>query len=217
MTRFIFVRHGETPSSFERRFAGSTDVPLTDEGREQAALLARRLRPVRVDVMYCSPLGRCLQTAEAITHETGRKATVEQDIRECSFGDWENLTLTEVLSQWPDGMRHWLSDESVCPPSGESWAELGVRVERWFEQASERYAGRTVLAVTHGGPIIWLGRHLTAAPREAMGVFMVDTASVSVVQITDGRRRIVTWNDVSHLRDPLVSSPAVAAADYGRR
>jgi len=215
-TRFILVRHGETQSSFERRFAGSTDVPLTDHGREQAALVARRLRPVRIDVMYSSPLGRCLETAAAITGTTGRKPTVAEDIRECSFGDWENLKLADVLSKWPDGMRSWLADESVSPPNGESWQELGVRVERWFDEAAKRYDGRTVLAVTHGGPIIWLGRHLTAAPREAMGVFMIDTASISVIQIADGRRRILTWNDVSHMRDPLLESPAVAAADYSR-
>jgi len=213
-TRFILVRHGETQSSLERRFAGSTDVDLTQTGRDQVAALARRLRPVRVDVMHVSPLRRCVQTAEAITAVTGRKAEITPDIRECAFGEWENLTLAEVLESWSDDMQRWIADESVCPPGGESWHELGERVERWFADAAARYEGRTVLAVTHGGPIIWLGRFLTAAPREAMGVFMVDTASISVVQIADGRRRIRVWNDASHLRDPLLESPAV---DYGRR
>jgi probable phosphoglycerate mutase len=212
-TRFILVRHGETQSSLERRFAGSTDVPLTDHGREQAAALAHRLRPVRIDAMHVSPLLRCRETAQAITDVTGRKAQITDDIRECSFGDWENLTLAEVLEKWPDGMRGWIADEAMAPPGGESWADLGVRVERWFGEASEHYAGRTMLAITHGGPIIWLGRHLTAARREAMGVFMIDTASVSIVQIEDGRRRIRVWNDVSHMRDPLLESPAVAAGD----
>jgi probable phosphoglycerate mutase len=211
-TRFILVRHGETQSSFERRFAGSTDVDLTDHGREQAAALAKRLRPVRIDVIHASPLRRCLQTAEAITNTTGRKAQIVEDIRECNFGDWENLTLAEVLEGWSDAMQRWIADESVCPPGGESWHELGERVERWFAEASQRYEGRTVLAVTHGGPIIWLGRHLTAAPREAMGVFMIDTASVSVVLIEGGRRRIRVWNDVSHLRDPLLESPHAVTA-----
>jgi probable phosphoglycerate mutase len=173
---------------------------------------------VRIDAMHCSPLLRCRQTAEAITDATGRKAEITSDIRECAFGDWENLTLAEVLEKWHDDMQKWVADESVCPPGGESWHDLGARVERWFAGALRRYDGRTVLAVTHGGPIIWLGRYLCAAPREAMGVFMIDTASVSVIQIADGRRRIRAWNDVTHLRDPLLETPAVSrAADYSRR
>src|SRR5207237_717782 len=80
---------------------------------------------------YSSPLGRCLETAQAITDSMGRKPTIAEDIRECSFGEWENLKLADVLQNWPDGMRSWLADESVRPPGGESWQELGERVERW--------------------------------------------------------------------------------------
>src|SRR5712692_7535483 len=120
-TRFIFVRHGETESSRERRFAGSTDVDLTENGLEQARTVARRMRPVRIDAIHVSPLRRCQQTAAAVTEVTGRKAEITSDIRECGFGDWENLTLAEVLEGWPDAMQKWIADESVAPPNGESW------------------------------------------------------------------------------------------------
>src|SRR5712691_5215445 len=138
-TRFIFVRHGETQSSLERRFAGSTDVELTENGLEQAKAVARRLRPVRVDAIHVSPLRRCQQTAAAVTEVTGRKAEITQEIRECGFGEWENLTLAEVLEKWPGDMQNWIADESVAPPGGESWHSLGERVERWFGEATKRY------------------------------------------------------------------------------
>lgn len=205
-TRFILVRHGETASSKERRFAGSTDVDLTEYGREQARALAQRLRPVRIDAIHCSPLVRCLQTTEPITEVTGRKPIVSDDIRECHFGDWENLTITEVLERWPDDLQRWAGDDTVPPTAGECWADLGERVGKWFDEASQRYEGRTVLAVTHGGPILSLARRLTGAPRQAMDAFLVETASISVVHITSSRVRIRAWNDTTHLTDPLLDS-----------
>jgi ribonuclease H / adenosylcobalamin/alpha-ribazole phosphatase len=190
-TRFILVRHGETESSRERRFAGSTNVDLTDFGREQARALAQRLRPVRIDVIHVSPLGRCLQTAEPICDVTGRKPTVMEDLRECHFGDWENLTFGEVLEK--------------C------WADLGERVGKWFDEAAERYEGRTVLAVTHGGPILSLARRVTGAPREAMDAFLVETGSVSVIQLSNSRVRIRAWNDTTHMNDPLLDGRELPA------
>ncbi len=211
-TRVILVRHGETDSSRERRFAGATDVDLTDHGREQARALAQRLRPVRIDVMHVSPLARCRQTAEAITEVTGRKATLVDELRECHFGDWENLTITEVLEKWREELQVWAGDETVAPPGGECWADLGVRVSKWWEEATARYEGRTVLAVTHGGPILSLGRYVTKAPREAMDAFLVETASVSVIQMANGRTRIRTWNDTTHLSDPLLDGKGLPSA-----
>jgi len=203
-TRVILVRHGETESSRERRFAGATDVDLTDYGREQARALAQRLRQVRIDVMHVSPLGRCLQTAEPITEVTGRKATVVDDLRECHFGEWENLTLAEVVESWQDDLQRWAGDESVAPPGGECWLDLGTRLSAWWDEAVKRYEGRTVLAITHGGPILSLARYVTKAPREAMDTFLVETGSVSLIQVSNGRTRIRAWNDTTHLSDPLM-------------
>jgi probable phosphoglycerate mutase len=205
-TRIILVRHGETESSRERRFAGATDVGLTEFGREQAQAIARRLKAVRIDAMHVSPLGRCRQTAEPITDVTGRKPMLVHDLRECHFGDWENLTFTEVLESWQDDLQRWATDETVAPPGGECWSDLGVRVKRWWEEITERYEGRTVLAITHGGPILTLARQITKAPREAMGAFLVETGSISLIRVNDGRSRIRAWNDTTHLADPLMET-----------
>jgi probable phosphoglycerate mutase len=202
-TRFIFVRHGETDSSRERRFAGATDVELSDLGREQARELAKRLRAVRIDVLHVSPLIRCRQTAEPITEIIGRQATIVDEIRECHFGDWEDLTITEVAERWPEELQSWVGDDTVPPPAGECWADLGERMQSWFDSAMERYEGRTVLAVTHGGPIMALVRKLMGIPREAMDAFLVETGSLSLIHVNHGRRRIRLWNDTTHLQDPL--------------
>lgn len=206
-TRFILVRHGETPASKERRFAGSTDVELTDAGREQAETLARRLRQVRIDAFHVSPLTRCLQTAEPVAEVTGRKPALTDELRECHFGEWEGLSAHEVRERYRSEFDAWISDDAVPPPSGESWQEVGARVGRWWRDAAERYEGRTVLAVTHGGPILWLARHVAHAPYSAMIAFEIDPCSVTLLQTRGPLWRIRLLNDTTHVRDPLLDGP----------
>lgn len=207
-TRFILVRHAETPGSLERRFTGTTDVLLTDHGHEMARALAQRLRPVRIDVMHVSPLTRCQQTAAPITEITGRKATIVEEIREFDFGILENLSLQEALEQHGGKMIEWFGSEDVGPPDGETWTKVGERLTSWLNEAAERYKDRTVLAVTHGGPVLWLTRHIVGAPHHAMGVFEVDPASITVMQQRDGRWRLRLFNDTSHLSEPLMETAA---------
>jgi len=207
-TRFILVRHAETPGSLERRFTGSTDVELTDDGRRQAEALAKRLRPVRIDVMHVSPLVRCRQTAEPITAVTGRKATIVPELREVAFGVIENMTIGEAVEAHGDKLATWFGGEDVCPPDGETWNAVGERLKTWFADAAERYKDRTVLAVTHGGPILWLTRYLVDAPFRSMIVFEVDPASVTVFQSRSNTWRIRSFNDRAHLGEPLMESAA---------
>jgi len=207
-TRFIIVRHAETPGSLERRFTGTTDVELTPDGHRQAEELAQRLRAVRIDALHVSPLTRCQQTAAPITAITGRKATIVPELREVGFGCMENMTIAEALEQFGDKLPTWFGGEDVCPPDGETWNQVGERIKTWFAEASERYKDRTVLAVTHGGPILWLTRHLVEAPFRSMVIFEVDPASVTVFQSRNDTWRVRTFNDTTHLGDPLLESVA---------
>jgi len=65
-TRLYLVRHGATQLTAEDRFAGAVGVDLSDEGRWQAGRLAERLAPENIRAVYCSPLGRTVETAEIL-------------------------------------------------------------------------------------------------------------------------------------------------------
>lgn len=206
-TRIILLRHGETEANRERRFAGSTDVELTSEGRTMAESAARRFRAVRIDALHVSPLLRCAQTAEEVSRVSGLKPRVVPEIRELDFGDWEMLSLEEVHERDAEGFTRWISDDAVPAPGGESWAELGARVGEWWAEVAERYEGRTVLAVTHGGVILWLARHVAQAPYQAMIAFEIDPCSITILQSRRGLWRIRSLNDTTHIRDPLLDGP----------
>lgn len=208
-TRVILVRHAETPGSVERRFTGATDVPLTDAGLEQAAALGRRLRDVQIEAIYVSPLGRCRQTAAAVTAVKDRPLVVEEDIRECHFGILENATLEEAVAEHgPEKMMEWFGGEDAAPPDGETWLEVGARVTGWLERAAAEHRDATILAVTHGGPVLRLTRHITGAPHTAMAVFDIDPASVTLFQQRTEMWRLRLFNDTSHLSDPLLDHGA---------
>jgi probable phosphoglycerate mutase len=220
-TRLLLIRHGETQASLESRFVGWTDVDLTENGQEQARLLAKRLRHIRIDALYASSLRRCQQTAAAIADETGLKVRTDEDLRECHFGDWEGLTPIEVAQDHRDALAEWMRDEDYCGHNGESWAGLGGRLWGWWERASERHADRTVVAVAHGGPIRVMLRRALQAPLHAVLALEIDPCSVTVMQtrtMGTGAQllRVRLVNDVSHLRDTLrpVEAPndGVAAA-----
>lgn len=158
--------------------------------------------------MHVSPLVRCRQTAEPITQITGRKATIVPELREVGFGCIENMTINEAVEQFGDKLATWFGSEDTCPPDGETWNAVGERLTLWFADAAERYKDRTVLAVTHGGPILWLTRHFADAPFPSMIVFEVDPASVTVFQSRNETWRIRMFNDTTHLGEPLMESAA---------
>ena len=87
-TRVFLVRHGATILTAEDRFAGDTDVPLSDEGREQAKRLAARLQSEPVRAVYASPLGRTMETARILAAPHALEIRARPEIREISHGRW---------------------------------------------------------------------------------------------------------------------------------
>src|SRR3954462_7189299 len=91
-TRIFLIRHGATILSAEDRFAGATDVPLSDEGREQVGRLAARLADEKIAAVYASPLGRTVETASILAQPHGLEVQKRDGLKEISHGRWEQLT-----------------------------------------------------------------------------------------------------------------------------
>jgi probable phosphoglycerate mutase len=199
-TTTLLLRHGETPYSTERRFAGVGDIPLTDTGVAQARAAAEALSSYGIDAIVCSPLRRCRDTAKEVAAVVGAPVREEEGFRETDFGAWEGMTFAEVKERWPEQLTASLGDPSVAPPDGETFTDTFRRVRTALDKVMVRYRHQTVLVVSHVTPIKMLLRHALAAPAEALYRIHLDVASLSVIDwYDDGPAVVRGLNDIHHL------------------
>jgi broad specificity phosphatase PhoE len=124
-TRVLLVRHGTTALGAEDRFAGSTDVPLADEGREQAERLARRLASEPLVAVYASPMQRTMETATIVARPHDLGPVARDGLREINHGHWEGLRRREVEERFAEEYAAWEEDPLTCAPEG---GEPGISV-----------------------------------------------------------------------------------------
>ena len=203
-TLTLLLRHGETALSTERRFAGRSDIPLTEAGRGQAAAAAARLAERGgIDLIVTSPLARARATADAVAGATGAPLLADDDLAETDFGKWEGLTFAEASERWPDEASAWLGSADVAPPGGESFASVGQRVNAALDRLLAAHESRTLLLVSHVTPIKTLLCRAMLAPPTAMFRLYLDVASLcEVAWFTDGSAVVRSLNDTAHLGQP---------------
>src|ERR1700704_6204658 len=118
VTRVFLVRHGATVLSAEDRFAGATDVALSDEGREQTRGLAQRLSREKIMAVYASPLGRTMETAQILATPHRLEVQACDGFREINHGRWEQMTRHEVEEKFPEEAAEWEKDPYTFAPLG---------------------------------------------------------------------------------------------------
>jgi probable phosphoglycerate mutase len=199
-TTTLLLRHGETPLSIEKRFAGVGDFPLTDNGVAQARAAAFALKGRGLDAVVTSPLARCRDTASEVAGAAGVEVRVEDGFRETDFGEWEGLTFAEAGQRWPAELKAWLGDPSVAPPGGESFTSVARRVRTALDKLKVRHRHQTVLVVSHVTPIKLLVRDALGAPFSSLYRMSLDVASLSLIDwYDDGPASLRSFNDTHHL------------------
>lgn len=155
----IFLRHGETDWNAEGRMQGQRDIPLNGRGRDQASSVGRSVlkwlgpdaasRLAEYD-FQASPLKRTRDTMELARVAMGlppQPYSMDDRLKELTFGRWEGLTWREVQRREPEAARERMADKwSYVPPGGESYAMLIERLRPWLETVSS-----DTLVVSHGG------------------------------------------------------------------
>lgn len=198
----VMLRHGQTPMSVQKRYAGRSDVPLTDLGVRQAVAAAKRLASAGLDVIVTSPLRRAVQTAEEVAAATGAPVVADAGFRETDFGAWEGLTFAEVRERWSAELAAWLADPAVAPPGGESFTEVSERVTAALHRVLAARERQAVLIVSHVTPIKLLVVKALLAPPAALFRMHLDVAALSEIDwYADGTTVLRSFNDTGHLPD----------------
>jgi probable phosphoglycerate mutase len=186
VTTLVLVRHGATSLTADKRFSGGlggSNPGLTDEGRAQTRDVADWLSPIggAVEVVVTSPVRRTRESAEIVAERLGVGLVDEPGFAEMEFGSWDAMTFADVQQQRPDEIEAWLGNLDVAPGGGESFREVEKRVVDALSRILERYAGKTVVVVSHVTPIKILVAHAVDAPLASVFRMELSTASVSVV------------------------------------
>ena len=123
LPRVYLVRHGETEWSASGQHTGRTDIPLTEEGERKARGLRERLKGLKFDRVFTSPLQRAARTCALAGF--GDAAKLDPDLLEWNYGDYEGRKTGEILAHRPG----WLLFRDGCP-NGEQPADVGARADR---------------------------------------------------------------------------------------
>ena len=187
--RIVLVRHGATEWSASGKHTSTTDVPLTEDGRRAAQRLGERLHGREFALVLASPRSRARETAAL----AGLRPTVEPDLAEFAYGDYEGRTTPEIRAERPDW---WLWRDGA--PGGETPAQVGARADRVIERALA--AGGDVALFAHGHILRALAARWLELPPERGGSLALETASLSELGFEREARVLWLWNDTSHLR-----------------
>ena len=184
MTKLYFIRHGESVSNLTTQFAGSLDKPLTEKGREQAALTASFLSTIPFAAVYASDLSRAYDTGLAVAQSQGISIYPMPELREIYAGDWEGKQYSELEEQFADSYGVWRTQIGLATcPNGESVAQLQARVRACVDEIVRRHPNETICIATHATPIRVMECVWTNTPLEQMHTIpWVSNASVTVAQ-----------------------------------
>jgi broad specificity phosphatase PhoE len=202
-TWLILIRHAETDWNSELRFQGHEDKQLNEVGRATIPAVVEELRAWGLTAVYTSDLKRAREMAEATAGELGLPVIPMVELRECSYGDWEGMTLDEVREQFDGALEAWQADEDgYRRGGGESLEEMSERSWAAMESIVEQHPGETVAVFSHSGPVrsaICRLFDLSLAERYR---FQIDNASITVLRTTEsGRWQLMLLNQTRHLGD----------------
>jgi len=201
VTRVFMVRHGATVLSAEDRFAGATNVALSDEGRKQARRLAERLSHEKIVAVYSSPLGRTIETAQILAASRDLKVQTRDGLREINHGRWEQMTRREVEQKFPEEAAEWEKDPyTFAPQGGESGLAVTARALPVLIELVRHHAGENFLIVSHKATIrLLLSSLLGFDPRRYRDNLDQRPAALNIVDFRDATRpRLTLFNDTSH-------------------
>lgn len=164
----LLLRHGQTTWNAERRWQGWAEAPLSALGERQATDAAAHLRGYGFTRACSSDLGRARHTAELIAAELGLRGDVviEPGLKERDVGPFSGKLTSELIHEFPDAFDP-VTQRALHVPGGEPDDVLWARAERAVIGLVERFPDERLLAVSHGGLIRTIERHLGVDPGTA--------------------------------------------------
>ena len=210
VTTLYLVRHGSIETGDTKRYHGSMDVPLLEEGVEQmkeacglitrylAALASAKQQTYLKDIhdpkesspeltaIYCSDLQRAIRSAEIVAEPHRLDPIQVPALRERNFGVWEGMTFAEIKEKYPLEFDAWAGNPvKYSPIGGESTLDVGLRVTRAAENIVASHPGENIAIIAHGGVNRIILCEIMGIPFENIFRIEQDYAAVNIIEFWD--------------------------------
>jgi broad specificity phosphatase PhoE len=179
------IRHGETAWSLTGQHTGTTDLPLTENGRRLAERMRTLLAGNAFALVLCSPMRRARETCALAGF--GDKAVIDRDLLEWNYGEYEGLTPEQIRKVAPG----WLIFRDGCP-GGETPEQVGARVDRII--ARSRAVVGNIALFAHGHVLRVLVSRWIGLPAGGGQHFQLDTGTLSVLDYYCEMPAVRVWN-----------------------
>jgi len=202
-TRIFLVRHGETDWNQTHRFQGRIDIPLNQEGKNQARALALKLKDEPLIAIYSSPLIRAVETARLIKEfHPSTPLFEEEGLTEMDLGEFDGMEVAYWSAHYQDFFETWRSTPGrLRMPGGESLQEVQIRAIDTLERVTKLHpTGSTLLLCSHNFVNRTILCHALGFPLDRFREVQQDTATLNILYKQGQRLWAELVNDLSHLR-----------------
>jgi len=218
VTVLYLIRHGETEGAETRRYKGTIDVPLSENGMRQIEKLSSCLvkeinnssnppsptllkeeKGRLLKAVYCSYLSRAVKSAELIAKPHSLKPVIVPALRERYFGIWEGMSFDEIKEKYPEEFTAWAGNPlEFSPMEGESTMEVKDRVINAMNTIIQNHSGERIAIVSHGGVIRVILCYILGVPLENIFRFEQDYAALNIIEFWDTHPVVKLMNGTIH-------------------
>lgn len=201
MCELVLLRHGETAGQSSVRFYGSTDIELSESGKEQMKRAGDVLRQQTFKTIITSPLRRSRDSASIALNGHSVELLIIEHFREIHFGEFEGLTKKEIEERNPDFYKKWHKSGTFSRfPGGESKIEFYNRIKEAALDVFNRVEF-PALAVLHKGVIRGIISALLDVPPNELTGHPIELGSIHRLRKVYGIWKLVKENEIDHLGD----------------
>ena len=192
-TRICLIRHGETDWNASHRIQGQLDIPLNENGRNQALSLSA-LCDSNFNIIYSSDLSRAHETAKILAKKL--KVNTLPDLRERHHGLFQGLTANEAAQRYPEDYARYKSrDTDYDFETGESLVQFALRVGAVLNALAKQHYGEAIAIVTHAGVLDIVYRKATGRPLQTPRDFSVRNCAMNWLSASKDGLKLEAWDD----------------------
>jgi broad specificity phosphatase PhoE len=182
---------------------GHSNIDLSPEGRQQIERLRDYLVDDKIGAAYASDLLRTITTARILTDGRGLVVTPCPELREMNYGLCEGLTFGEINQNYPDVAKQCINfTPSLEFPKGETFQDFSKRTVSFLDRLKVHKPSDTILVISHNGPLKTLVCHFLGIDQQHWPQIRIDTASLSIIDISPRGAMLSRLNDTSYLKKP---------------